>query len=116
MSLSARVLTWLTFPFLLATAANAQQYHRSSAELLRDCAGSDEFSQGACAGYIIGAIDILEGLRFAEHVSGCIPTHKTIKELIDLFVNAMRANPAYEGNLPANVAITNIYRENCGRL
>ncbi len=109
-----RLLPGLLSLFLAAPTV-AQQYHRSSGDLLKDCSAADDFSHGACVGYVTGTIDALEGLRYAGHVPGCIPGGKTIGELTQWFVTAMRAEEAYCCDLPANVALTNIYRENCGR-
>jgi hypothetical protein len=105
----------ITLVMVGRTPSAAQNYFKTGGDLVRECDAVDQFLRGTCAGYIVGALDAYESERFARRQLSCLPSAAVVEELVSKFVGAIRSDPGLSGEIPASIALSNVYRGLCLR-
>jgi hypothetical protein len=122
---SKRKMSGLRTPsstFVLAVAAlagaspvQAQLSYKTTNEMPRECITDDLFLTGSCAGYILGAIDVLENRRREQGEEACLAGHVSKDQITKEIKRVILSRYADRGDVPASVLIEEFYQTRCGQ-
>ena len=87
------------------TKADGAIAFMSGNDLLRTCAATDSYSQGACNGYLEGVLDLQTQIRGASKLDSCIPAGIDGEKIKDAVLQYLRAHPAIR-SYPAGALVT----------
>jgi hypothetical protein len=76
---------------------------QSGNDLYAKCTNKDDFSQGTCDGYITGIADELIAFDAAQGREQCIPTNASVRQVVDVVMNALREHPESRDHVAADV-------------